>query len=78
MVVPDATCDGRFADNALVRGDPGIRFYAGAPLLSAEGVPLGALCIIDRTPREGMTDLQKQGLTVLADGVMALFRANRV
>jgi len=77
MVVPDATQDARFADNALVTGDPDIRFYAGAPLVSAEGVPLGALCVIDRMPREGMTDLQRQGLTVLADNVMALFRANR-
>ena len=77
MVVPDATRDDRFADNALVTGDPNIRFYAGAPLVSAEGVPLGALCIIDSAPRAGMTDLQRQGLTVLADGVMALFRANR-
>ena len=78
MVVPDATRDDRFADNALVTGDPGIRFYAGAPLVSAEGVPLGALCVIDNAPRDGMTDLQRQGLSVLADGVMALFRANRV
>jgi GAF domain-containing protein len=77
MVVPDATKDARFAGNALVTGDPDIRFYAGAPLVSAEGVPLGALCVIDRKPREGMTDLQRQGLTVLADNVMALFRAGK-
>lgn len=74
MVVPDATRDERFAANALVTGDPGIRFYAGAPLVSSEGVPLGALCVIDRTPREGLTDLQRQGLSVLADNVMTLFR----
>lgn len=77
MMVPDATKDARFAGNALVTGDPDIRFYAGAPLVSADGVPLGALCVIDRQPRAGMTDLQRQGLTVLAEGVMALFRANK-
>ncbi len=77
MVVPDATKDDRFADNALVTGDPDIRFYAGAPLVSEEGVPLGALCVIDNKPRAGMTDLERQGLTVLADSVMALFRATK-
>jgi len=72
MVVPDATLDPRFADNALVTGDLGIRFYAGAPLVSAEGLPLGALCIIDYRPRpEGLTDLQTRALTVLARQVIS-------
>lgn len=70
MIVPDATRDPRFADNPLVTGADGIRFYAGVPLVSEEGVPLGALCVIDRTPRSGLTPLQKQGLRVLADDVM--------
>jgi len=75
MVVPDARTDPRFADNALVTGEPFIRFYAGAPLVSDAGVPLGALCVIDTKPRTGLTPLQHQGLRVLADDVMARFRA---
>ena len=72
MVVPDATLDPRFADNPLVTGDLGIRFYAGAPLVNAEGLPLGALCIIDYRPRpDGLTDLQTQTLTVLARQVIS-------
>ena len=77
MVVPDATRDPRFTDNALVTGDPHIRFYAGAPLVSDDGVPLGSLCVIDTVPREGLTPLQHQGLTTLAEAVMARLRDSR-
>jgi len=51
LVVPDAQQDSRFFDNPLVRGAPGIRFYAGVPLRLAYGVTVGALCAIDRCPR---------------------------
>ncbi len=51
FVVTDASQDPRFARNPLVVGDPGIRFYAGAPLVTSTGQTVGALCIIDRKPR---------------------------
>src|SRR5690349_20681059 len=51
LVVPDARTDPRFADHPDVRREPGIRFYAGAPLLTAEGVALGTLCVADAVPR---------------------------
>ncbi|WP_277969791.1 sensor histidine kinase [Sphingomonas echinoides] len=70
MIVPDATLDPRFSDNPLVTGDLGIRFYAGMPLISDGGIPLGSLCIIDRTPRADLTDFQRQGLKVLAADVL--------
>jgi len=51
MVVQNATDDVRFADNPLVEGDPGIRFYAGMPLTAKDGNHMGTLCVIDRVPR---------------------------
>lgn len=51
LIVPDATADRRFADNPLVVGDPHIRFYAGAPILSADGFALGSIAAIDYVPR---------------------------
>lgn len=52
MVVPDATADDRFRENPLVTGDPNIRFYAGQPIESPGGYPIGTLCVIDTQPRE--------------------------
>ena len=52
LVVCDATADRRFADNPLVLKYPMIRFYAGIPLHSICGERVGALCLIDRAPRD--------------------------
>lgn len=52
LVVGDTHQDARFVDNPLVAGDPGIRFYAGFPLRLPDGASVGALCLIDFSPRE--------------------------
>ncbi|MBW4562734.1 MAG: GAF domain-containing protein [Mojavia pulchra JT2-VF2] len=52
FIVPDATTDERFAANPLVTSDPHVRFYAGVPLINAEGYGLGTLCVIDNVPRD--------------------------
>jgi len=78
MIVSDATVDPRFSANPLVTGEPFIRFYAGAPLVTDDGVPLGSLCVIDSHPRTGLSPLQAQGLRLLADQVMVALRARKM
>ena len=78
MEVRDATLDERFAANPLVLGPPFIRYYAGRPLVSREGIALGALCVVGPEPRpEGMSEVQRDGLEVLAQAVMRRLHARR-
>ena len=74
MVVPDARLDGRFATNPLVTGEPGIRFYAGAPIRTPDGFALGTLSIIDRVPRtlDAEQVVQLAALAALATDEMEL------
>jgi len=76
FVVPDATRDERFAGNPLVTGEDGIRFYAGAALLSPEGTAVGALCVMDHVPRT-LTKPQEHALRVLARQVMTHLELRR-
>ncbi|MDH4746132.1 response regulator [Sphingomonas sp. CBMAI 2297] len=69
MLVPDASQDPRFAETPLVAGDSHIRFYAGAQLRTAEGLPIGTLCVLDAKPRT-LTELQRRTLEVLGHQVM--------
>lgn len=66
FVVPDATKDPRFADNPLVSGDMSLRFYAGAPISTPDGLGLGTLCVIDQSPRS-MGEDEQSILRDLAD-----------
>lgn len=77
MEVPDATQDERFVNNPLVTGDPHIRFYAGAPIITPEGFSLGSVCVIDREPHH-LTDAQKSALKKLAHLAMNNLELRRV
>jgi PAS domain S-box-containing protein len=74
--VPDAAADPRFSASPLVQGPPGVRFYAGAPLLTPEGHALGTVCVIDRVPRS-LSDEQREVLRALARQAVNLMQLRR-
>ena len=76
FVVPDAASDARFLDNPFVTGDAHVRFYAGAPLIASRGHALGAICVIDRVPRQ-LTTLQETALAALSRQVVAQLELRR-
>jgi GAF domain-containing protein len=77
LIVPDATKDRRFADSALVTGEPHVRFYAGFPLINPAGLALGTLCVVDHKPRR-LTAAQLRAMRSLARQVVTLLELRLV
>ena len=79
LEIRDATRDRRFATNPLVDAAGGIRFYAGALLKNQAGLAIGTLCILDTQTRpEGLSDLQRFTLHMLATQVMSQLELRKV
>lgn len=76
LVIEDLERDSRFAHNPQVLNAPGLRFYAGAPLVTEHGLPLGTLAVMDTQPRAfGPGD--QAALKDLADLVMDQIRTRQ-
>jgi PAS domain S-box-containing protein len=78
LIVQDALLDPRFANEPLVTGDPGVRFYAGMPLIAASGERLGTLCVIDFKPRASLEPGQLEAFEDLAAVSVDAFGLRRV
>lgn len=78
MLVLDVAQDPRFANGPHVCGDPAIRFYAGAPLITPQGHAIGAFCLIDHTPHSDFGERDRTLLQNLADITMQRVERRRV
>lgn len=76
FIVNDASKDKRFFDNPLTVNEPHVMFYAGAPLNSEEGFPLGTLCVIDSKPKE-LSENQQESLLLLSKQVVRLLELRK-
>ncbi|WP_246474080.1 sensor histidine kinase [Arenibacter arenosicollis] len=76
FIVQDARMDERFHDNPIVTDDPHVIFYAGVPLVTEAGLPLGTLCVIDHKPNL-LSQSQIRSLTALSKQVMNLLELRR-
>jgi len=76
FTIKDSRLDERFYDNPNVTGEPHVVFYAGIPLVSPEGFPLGTLCVVDHKPKE-LSIEQLQALKALSNQVVSLFELRK-
>ena len=71
-IINDATKDSRFSDNPNVTGGIKIAFYAGAPIISSAGYAIGSVCVMDKVIKNGLTPIQENSLTIIANQVSQL------
>ncbi len=76
LVVEDAQLDARFADNPMVTGEPHLRFYAGASLVSSDGHAVGTICVLDHVARR-LNAEQLNALNALSRQVVAQLELRR-
>ncbi|MEM6641845.1 MAG: ATP-binding protein [Bacteroidota bacterium] len=77
LEIEDAKKDKRVSDNPLVLSDPNIRFYAGAPLVTSNGLAIGTLCVLDKEPKK-LTAKQKSSLKYLSNQAMRLLEIKKL
>lgn len=76
FTIEDSRLDERFYDNPLVTGYPNVVFYAGAPLITSDGLALGTLCVLDNKPKT-LTTMQQKAMKVLSNKVINLFELKK-
>lgn len=74
FIVPDTLQDARFVTHPLTVASPFIRFYAGVPLTTRDGITLGTLCVVDTNPHT-VTKEQIDTLRLLGELAMSFLEA---
>ncbi|KAF2724946.1 hypothetical protein K431DRAFT_261303 [Polychaeton citri CBS 116435] len=70
-IINDLKDDTRYCDRPFVTDEPGARFYAGVPITTPLGISIGAFCVLDEQPRDGLSDRQVMFMREMADNVMS-------
>jgi signal transduction histidine kinase/GAF domain-containing protein len=70
MVIPDCRLDARFKDKDYVKGEPGVRFYAGVPIITKAGHRIGVYAVSDEKPRRGISAAELRFMQDVAAAVM--------
>jgi signal transduction histidine kinase len=70
MVIPDCRLDPRFADRDYVKGEPGVRFYAGVPIITRAGHRIGVYAVSDEKPRDGISAAEVRFMQDVAAAIM--------
>jgi GAF domain-containing protein len=68
-IFKDATQEPCLLNNPLVAGDFGLRFYAGVPLSTKQGIIIGTVCVVDKEPRD-FSENETELLSRFANNVM--------
>lgn len=70
-IINDLTEDTRFCDKPYVLDGPKARFYAGVPITTLKGINIGALCVLDDKPRDGLELSEVDFMSGLASTIMS-------
>ncbi|TGO55885.1 hypothetical protein BCON_0085g00370 [Botryotinia convoluta] len=77
FIVNDLTLDDRFNQLSFVTEPPHLKFYAGVPLITKRGIPIGSLFVVDSQARPGLSKDDISFLGTMACTVMKHLELNR-
>lgn len=73
LIISDCRLDPRFQTRPYVVSEPGVRFYAGVPIISRKGHRIGIYSVSDDKPRDGLTADEVQFMQSVAQASMEHF-----
>ncbi|KAJ5674999.1 uncharacterized protein N7477_004933 [Penicillium maclennaniae] len=77
LIINDLLQHDRFRQLPFVKEEPHSRFYAGTPLTTDDNINIGCFFVLDSTPREGLSEIEKDALGTAAAMVMNYLQVSR-